>query len=149
METVLRALAIYFILLLVLRFSGRRTLGQMTAFDFVLLLIISEATQQALIGDDFSITAATLVIVTLVLTDIGLAFIKDNFRRISIVLDGQPMVLLEDGKPLRERLDKARVSEEDILQSARKTQGLVSLDQIKYAVLEPDGRISIIPAGSG
>jgi len=148
MDTVLRAVSIYVILLLVLRFSGRRTLGQMTAFDFVLLLVIGEATQQALLGDDFSVTTATIAIVTLVLSDIALAFVKDRFNNLDIVLDGQPLVLVEHGKPLQERLKKARISTEDILQSARKTQGLTSIEEIKYAVLETDGQISIIPAKS-
>jgi uncharacterized membrane protein YcaP (DUF421 family) len=147
METVFRAFAIYVVLLVILRLSGRRTMGQMTAFDFVLLLVIGQATQQALIGDDFSITTAAILIVTLVTTDIGLAYVKEYLPKIEIVLDGQPLILLQDGKPLQDRLQKARVSEADILHSARFSQGLVSLDQIRYAILETDGKISIIPAG--
>lgn len=148
METVIRALSVFLILLIILRLSGRRTFGQMTPFDFVLLLVISEATQEALIGDDYSITTAAIVIMTMVTADILLSYAKDRSRVIDIALDGQPMVLLENGKPLRQWMEKARIDEKDILQSARATQGLIALDQIKYAILETDGKISIIPAAT-
>ena len=145
MDAVLRAAAVYIFLLLVFRISGRRTLAQMTPFDFVLLLVIGEATQQALLGDDFSVTKAFLVIASLVVIDIALSLVKEHVPVLSKALDGVPMVLVEDGRPLRERLKKARVDEYDIMEAARQSQGLERMDQIKYAVLEIGGGISIIP----
>jgi uncharacterized membrane protein YcaP (DUF421 family) len=145
MEAIIRALAIYLFLLLIMRISGRRTLAQMTNFDMILVLIISEATQQALLGEDFSIINSFLVIITLVGTDIILSLLKLKFPSLSKVIDGVPTVLLKDGKPIEERLKKARVDEDEILESARINQGIGTMDEIKYAVLEIDGDISIIP----
>lgn len=145
MDSVLRGVAIYTFLLLIFRIAGRRTLGQMTNFDFVLLLIISEATQQAMLGNDFSLTNAFLVILTLVSLDIGLSLWKQRSPQLDKLLGGVPLVIVEDGKPLKDRMHKARVDESDILAAARTSQGLERMDQIKYAVLEPSGGISIIP----
>lgn len=145
MDTILRAVAVYAFLLVLFRLSGRRTLSEITTFDFVLLLIIGEATQQALLGDDVSVTTAFVVITALLITDIGLSLLKEQVPFFSKVLDGVPMIIVEHGKPLRERMKRARVDESDVLESARQSQGLERLDQIKYAVLEINGSISIIP----
>lgn len=145
MDAVLRAASIYFFLLLVFRLAGKRTLVEATPFDLVLLLIVSEATQQAMIGDDFSLTNAFIVIATLGALDILLSEIKQRFPRAERVLDGVPLVIVEAGVPLRERMQKARIDDEDVLAAARKSAGLERMDQIKYAVLERDGGISIVP----
>lgn len=145
MDSVLRAVALYAFLLLVFRVSGRRTLAQATTFDFVLLLIIGEATQQGLLEEDFSMTNAFLVIVTLMLLDIGLQFLEQRVPWLSRFIGGLPVVLVQNGKPFQDRLRKARVAEEDVLSRARSSQGLERMDQVKYAVLETDGSVSIIP----
>jgi uncharacterized membrane protein YcaP (DUF421 family) len=145
METVLRAAAVYVVLLIIFRIAGRRTLAQMTTFDFVLLLIISEATQNALVGDDFSVTTATLAILTLVGLDIGSSLLKREIPVFGKIIDGVPTVLIENGRILSDRLRRARLSEDDVLEAARTSQGLERLDQIKYAVLEVNGGITIIP----
>jgi uncharacterized membrane protein YcaP (DUF421 family) len=145
MDTVFRALGIYFGLLLILRASGKRSLAQITVFDFVLLLILGEATQQALIGDDFSMTTGLLLIVSLVGTDMTLSYLKEKFPPIDRWVDGLPLVIVEDGKPLSDRMTQSRVDEGDVLAAARERQGLERMEQIKYAVLERSGGISIIP----
>jgi uncharacterized membrane protein YcaP (DUF421 family) len=145
MDAILRGAFIYFILLVVIRLSGRRTLGEMTTFDFVLLLIVAETTQQALLGDDFSVTNAFLLIITLVGIDILMSLLKNRFATVERAVDGIPMVIVENGRPLQERLRKSRLDEHDVLSAARRLQGLERMDQIKYAVLEADGAISIIP----
>jgi uncharacterized membrane protein YcaP (DUF421 family) len=145
MESVLRAVAIYLFLLLIMRISGKRSFSEITTFDFVLLLVIGEATQQALLGEDFSLTNAFAVIVTLVVIDIGLSLWKQRSPRLALALESQPLVLVADGKLLEERMNEVRVDADDILAAARMTQGLERLDQIKYAVLERNGGISIIP----
>lgn len=144
MDAVLRAAAIYIVLMVLFRISGRRALGEMTSFDFVLLLIIGEATQQALLGDDFSITNAVLVIATLLSIDIGFSLLKRRSKRIGKLIDGGPTVIVEDGVYLRHRMHEARVEEDDIMQAARSGQGLESVDQIKFAIIERNGKISII-----
>lgn len=145
MDSVLRSAAIYIVVLFVFRVAGRRTLSELTTFDFVLLLVIGEATQQALLGDDFSITNAFIVIVSLVGMDITMTYIKRRSARIAKLIDGESMIIVEYGKVLDLRIQKSRIDQDDILQAARTTQGLERLDQIKFAILEKDGKISIIP----
>ena len=145
MDSVIRGLAVYFFLLVIFKVSGKRTLQEVTAFDFVLLLIIAETTQQALLGDDFSLTNAFVLITTLVFTDICLSLVKQRSKGIEKLLDGTPTILVDNGSLLRDRMDKARVDESDIMEAARKLQGLESLEQVKNAILEKDGTISVIP----
>lgn len=145
MDAVLRATAVYVFLMIVFRIAGRRTLMEMTTFDFILLLILSEATQNAMIGNDYSVTNGFLVILTLVGLDIALSSMKYRSPIVQKWLDGLPMILVENGHPLKHLMNKARVDEDDIMASARKSQGIERMDQIKYAVLESSGGISIIP----
>jgi uncharacterized membrane protein YcaP (DUF421 family) len=144
MDAVLRGLAVYVFLLVVFRVSGKRSLGQTTTFDFVLLLIIAETTQQALLGEDKSITGAFLLVVTLVGFDILLSVAKRRWPRLDAALEGAPMLIVRDGRPIEERLRKERIDEEDILAAARAVHGLERMDQIKHAILEVNGGISII-----
>ncbi|MGW7356247.1 DUF421 domain-containing protein [Streptomyces sp. NPDC054802] len=145
METVLRALIVYVVVLLLLRTAGKRTLADVTTFDLVLLLIISEATQQALLGDDFSLTTAALVIATLIGLDRLADYLSYRWSFFSKITSSRPMVIMDNGKILPDRMTKAQLQESDILEAARESHGLGRLDQIKYAVLETSGGISIIP----
>ncbi|WP_018478210.1 DUF421 domain-containing protein [Pontibacter roseus] len=145
METVIRGLVLYLFLMILFRISGKRTLSETTVFDFVLLLIVAETAEQALLSDDHSMTNSLILIVTLIITDISLSLVKQRFKQFGKVVDGVPIILLDDGKLLHDRLQRVRVDENDILESAREMQGLQRLDQIKYAILEKDGRITIIP----
>ena len=145
MDAVLRGAAIYLFLLVLFRVAGRRTFAEMTSFDFVLLLVIGEATQQALLGDDFSVTNAFIVIVTLIGIDILFSMLKNHLPWLDKVVEGQPMIVVEHGKPFLQRLKRARISVDDVLGAARELRGLEHIGQIKFAVLEPNGNISIIP----
>ena len=145
MDSVFRAAAVYIFLLLVFRLAGNRSVAQITAFDFILLLIISEAIQQALITDDYSVTNAFLVVTTLVGLDIMLSLWKQRSERFEKFLDGVPLALIEHGKVFKDRMSMERVDENDILAAAREKQGLERLDQIKHAVVEASGGITIIP----
>ncbi len=145
MDAVFRAVFIYVFLLVIFRIAGERTLASLTTFDFVLLLIIAEATQQGLIGDDFSVIKAVLLISTLVALDIGLSLLKERWSGLDKALEGVPLVIVEDGRVLEDRMRRARVDVDDVLQAARERQGLESMEQIKYAVLERTGEISIVP----
>ncbi|HEX5410401.1 MAG TPA: YetF domain-containing protein [Terriglobia bacterium] len=145
MDTVLRAVGIYFVLLLVFRIAGNRSLAQITMFDFVLLLIISESSQQGITANDYSFTNAVVLISTLVLVDVLLSLWKQRSEKMERLLDGMPLILVRHGEVLQVRLDKVRVDQKDILEAARELQGIERLDQIKYAVLERGGEITIIP----
>jgi uncharacterized membrane protein YcaP (DUF421 family) len=145
MDSVIRAFAIYAFLLLLFRIAGNRTLAETTTFDLVLLLIISEATQQAMVDDDHSFTNAVLLVTTLVSLNIGLSLLKHRFPAFDKWLDGLPVVLVENGRLLTDRMAKERVDEEDVLEAAHDKQGLERTDQIKYAILQRGGDISIVP----
>ena len=143
MESVVRALVVYAVLMVLFRITGRRSLGQITTFDFILLLIISEAIQNGLVGESYSITNAFVLVTTLVLVDVLLSLVKQRFPRFEKYLDGTPLVIVERGRLLQDRMRKARVDEGDLLNAARR-EGLERLAQIKHAVLERNGDISII-----
>lgn len=147
MDAVLRAVAVYGFLLFVFRVFGKRSLAQITMFDFVMLLIIAETTQQALLGEDYSLTNCFLLVATLIVLDTTLALAKQRWPWFDRVAEGRPLVILENGRPLHDRMKRARVDVDDILSSARELQGLQRLDQIRYAVLEKNGTITIVPAG--
>ncbi len=145
MDIVIRAAILYISLFILFRISGRRTLSEITPFDFVLLLIIGEATSQGIMDDDFSLTNAIVLILSLLVIDIILSELKEHIPYFRKITDGVPMVVVQDGKFLEERIRKARINKEDILESARRTQGLAAIEQIQYAVLETNGSISVIP----
>jgi uncharacterized membrane protein YcaP (DUF421 family) len=146
MDAIIRALVVYVVLLLLFRLSGKRSVAQMTTFDFVLLLIISETVQQALTWRDQSMLGAFMLVVTLMVTDIGISLWKRKSRALDKIVESVPLVLVDHGKPILECMQKARVDEDDVLTAARELRGLERMDQIKYAVLERSGGISIIPA---
>ena len=145
MDIIIRACFVYFLLLLIFRIAGKRTLGEITTFDFVLTLIISEAVQEALVDSDHSMTNAFLLVVTLVGLNILMSLIKQRSRRIERLLEGVPVTILEKDKLHRDRMDQERVDEADILAAARELQGVARLDQIRYAVVEKGGKITIVP----
>ncbi len=145
MDEVLRAVGIYATLLVIFRITGKRTLAETTPFDLVLLLIFSEALQNALIDDDNSVTAAITVILTLVVVNIAMSELREHSSRAERVLEGVPIVIMEDGKLLVDRMEHTRVDVGDILAAARQTQGIEHLEDVRLAVLERSGAISIVP----
>ena len=145
MEQILRTIAIYGFLMVVFRISGKRTLKDITVFDFILLLVLSEGVQQALTSDDYSTLNAWVIIGTFISLDIGISLLKRRFPWLDRVMDGEPLIIVSDGVALEKRMAKERVGLDEVLEAARQN-GLESLSQIKYAVLERNGSISIIPA---
>ena len=121
MDAVARAAAIYLALLIIFRIAGRRALSDITTLDFLLLLIIA-----------------------LVTMDLMFSLLKGRSPWVARHLEGEPMIVVEQGKPLTRRMAKARISEDDILEAARISQGLERIDQIKFAILERNGQISVI-----
>ncbi|SCZ23175.1 MULTISPECIES: DUF421 domain-containing protein [unclassified Pseudomonas] len=144
MDSVLRAAVMYAALMVLFKIAGRRSLAEITTFDFVLLMIIGEATQQALLGDDFSMTNALMVIVTLIAIDVGFSLLKLRSQWVSHLIDGGPTIIVEDGRILHGRMRHARLVEADIMEAARSSQGIEALEQIKFAIIERNGKISVI-----
>jgi uncharacterized membrane protein YcaP (DUF421 family) len=145
MDSILRGVAVYLFLLVIFRITGKRSLSEITTFDFVLLLIIGEVVQEALVGNDQSFINAVLLIIAIVGLDIAISVWKQHSPAVSKLIDSVPLILIEDGKVHKDRMDKCRVDEEDILSKARELQGLERLDQIKYAILERSGGITVVP----
>lgn len=145
MNPVIRGASIYVFLLIIFRLMGKRTLSEITTFDFVLLLVIGEVTQQALLGNDFSITGSFILITTLIVVDLLFSMIKERFHLMARITEGMPLIIVEYGKPLVKRMNKCKIDEQDVMEAARINLGLERMDQIKYAILEKSGSISIIP----
>lgn len=145
MQSVFRGLAVFLMLMVIFRLAGKRTLHQTTTFDLVLLLIISETVQQAMIDNDNSFTNAFVLVSTLIGLNVLFSVVKQRSVFFQRVTEGTPVVLMENGQPQRESLKKERVDNDDILHAARLCHGLERMEDVKHAVLERDGAISIVP----
>ncbi len=147
MDAVLHGMAIYIVLLLLFRLAGKRALADASISDLLLLLILGESLQQALVGrENYSVAVAAVAIVVL----LGLIRFSDYLaartrREEKPDRDGAPIVLVQDGEPLADQMTKARVTEQQILSQARRSLGLERMEQIQYAVLDMTGNISILP----
>src|SRR6185312_14510004 len=146
MDSIIKATIVFFALWAIIRVSGRRTLGEMSAFDLVLFMIIGGSTQRAITGQDYSLTNALLLVATFIVIDIALSLVELKSPFMRRVFNGMPMILVENGTVMAARLRRARITEENILESARKLHGLERIDQIKFAILEATGVITIVPA---
>lgn len=149
MDAVLRGLAIYVVLLLLFRLVGKRALSQVTTFDFVILLIVGEATQQALLGEDFSVTHAALVIATLLLLERLSDYLSWRWGWFRRATESVPVVLVEHGRVLAGALAQHHLSPDDVMRAGREAHGLERMDQVKWAVLETSGGISVVPKATG
>jgi uncharacterized membrane protein YcaP (DUF421 family) len=145
MDTVLRTIAVYLFILVVFRICGKRSLSQITTFDFILLLIVGEATQQALLGNDFSIVNAWVVIASLVTLEFLFSKLQERWPAFDRALESLPVVIVENGRVLQDRTKQEGVTLSEILEAGREKHGLERLDQFKYAILERHGGISVIP----
>ena len=143
--TVGRAVAVYGFLLAVFRVSGRRTLAQVTTFDLILVLILGDATQEALIGKEATFATAIVAIATLVLVDVALARAKRRWPAVDVLVDGLPLPLVVHGQRQQAAMDSEGVTIDDVLTAARQGQGLARLQEVRFAVLEQNGRISVVP----
>lgn len=144
MDSIIRAFVIYIVMLVLFRIVGSRTLSQATTFDLVLLLFISEAIQPALIDNDGSLTNSILLVVTLLGMNVAMSLLKQRSPGFERLIDGTPTILVENGRTHAVRLKQERVDETDILEAARCAHGIERLEQIKYAVLEKSGQISVV-----
>lgn len=149
MESVVRAAVFYLILMVLFRLTGKRALSEVTTFDLVLLLIISEATQEALTDNDRSFTNSVLLVATLLAMNVVMSLIKQRSPGVQRTLESLPLIILRDGKPIHDRMNAERVDEGDILAAARQQEGLERLDQLKLAILERNGQITVVPKPSG
>ncbi len=143
MYTIIHAIIGYFFLLLTVRILSRRPGAQMTPFEFVLVFLIGGVIILSTVGDDHSETNAVCAVITVGLIHRLLSFLKQRFPYIGRIVDGTPLLLLKDGKWQTETMGKMRVQDTDVMAAAR-GKGVKTLKEIKYAVLERIGSISII-----
>jgi len=143
-DLVARAVVIFFVILVVTRAVGRRELGSMEPFDLILLVVIGDLVQQGVTQSDYSMTGAVMVIGTIALLTVATSYLSFRFRRLRPFLEGEPLVLVEDGRPIERNLRRERITIAELQAAAREEQ-LASLDKVHLAVLETNGRISFIP----
>jgi uncharacterized membrane protein YcaP (DUF421 family) len=143
MDLVLRTTFVFFLILVVTRAVGRRELGQMEPFDFILLVVIGDLVQQGVTQSDQSLTGATIVIATMCLLTVGTAYMSFRFRRLRPLLEGDPIVLIAGGQIQERALRRQRITDDELAAEAR-LQQIGSLREVRFAILESSGKISFI-----
>jgi uncharacterized membrane protein YcaP (DUF421 family) len=144
MDLVIRATVIFFAVLLITKVVGRRELSSLEPFDVILLVVIGDLVQQGVTQSDYSVTGALIVIATIAVLTALMAFLNFRFRPLRRVLEGQPIVLVEDGRPVERNLRRERLTIEE-LESEGRQQQVSSIADMRWAVLETSGQISVIP----
>jgi uncharacterized membrane protein YcaP (DUF421 family) len=143
MEVIIRAAAGYVLLLGMVRLIGRRTASQLAPFDLVVLFIFGGITITAIIGEDHSMVASITALATIGLLHVGVSWVKAHSAFFGRLVDGTPVVIYEDGHWHEDRMRGLRVLESDVMAAARQ-RGLMRLEQVRYAIAERDGKVSII-----
>jgi len=143
MDLVLRAFAIYVAILVFTRLLGRRELSTLQPFDLILLVVIGDLVQQGVTQNDLSVTGALVVIATIGLAQVATSYLSFRSRRMRSLLEGEPVVLVDNGRVIERNLRRERLTMDDLTEGARKSE-IESLDDVKWAVLETTGEISFI-----
>jgi uncharacterized membrane protein YcaP (DUF421 family) len=146
MDLVLRTVFVFILILLVTRAVGRRELSSMEPFDLILLVVIGDLVQQGVTQSDYSLTGATIVIATLAVLTVATAYASFRIRALRPVLEGSPIVLVADGEILDRNLRRQRVTREELRAEARQ-QGIGSVADVRFAILETNGKISFLREG--
>ena len=144
MDLVIRAAVIFCFIFLVTRIAGRRQLGELEPFDFILLVVLGDLVQQGITQSDESVTGTLIVISTITILSVGVGWLSLRFPRLRPITEGEPIILIHDGDLVESNLRRERLTRTDLEEEARKQQ-FSSLAQIRWAILEDDGSISIIP----
>jgi uncharacterized membrane protein YcaP (DUF421 family) len=147
MDLVLRATFAFVLVFLMTRLIGRRELGKFQAFDLILFIVIGDLVQQGITQSDYSVTGLALVVSTICLLTVFVSYVSFRFPRVRPLLEGEPVVVVEDGKLIPENLKRTRLTLEDIEEEAR-LQQIDSLTKVRWAVFENGGSISFIPRES-
>ena len=143
MDIALRAFVLFWFIVLVTRVTGRRELSSLGPFDLVLLIVLGDAIQQGLTQDDYSVTGAVIVISTIGTLAVMTSYLNFRVPLVRRVLDGRPIVLLQDGKVIERNMRRERITVDELAEEARGQQ-ISSLDDVQWAVFEPSGKISFI-----
>ena len=143
MDIVLRGIFVFVFLFVLMRIIGKRELSSLEPFDLILLIVLGDAVQQGLTQDDYSLTGAMLAIGTIAAMQVFVSYANFRFPRLRPLLDGEPVVVVQDGKPIDRNLRRERLTLDDLAEQAR-LQNIGSLDDVAWAVLETSGQISFV-----
>ena len=143
MDIVLRAVIIFAFLLFLTRIVGRRELSSLEPFDLILLIVIGDLVQQGVTQSDHSVTGAVLAAGTFAVLTVVVSYLSFRFTRVRPIIEGEPLVLLQDGKPIERNLRRERITVEELAAAARKN-GISSLERVQWAVLETSGQVSFL-----
>jgi uncharacterized membrane protein YcaP (DUF421 family) len=144
MDLVLRATVVFFFIFLVTRIVGRRQLSDLEPFDLILLVVLGDLVQQGITQSDESVTGTLIVISTIALLSVAVSWVSFRFRSVRVLTEGEPIVLVQDGRPIERNMRRERITIEDIREEARRAQ-VASVADLRWAILENDGNISCIP----
>jgi uncharacterized membrane protein YcaP (DUF421 family) len=143
MDIALRAAVLYFFLVLVTRVVGRRELSTLSPFDLILLIVLGDAIQQGLTQDDYSVTGAVIAVSTIAALQVATSYISFRSKKARVVLEGRPIVIMQDGRVIEKNLRRERMTPEELAEEMR-LQQIASFDDVQWAILEPSGSISFI-----
>ena len=143
MDLVLRSIVIFAFVLVLTRVIGKRELGSLEPFDLILLVVLGDALQQGLTQDDYSLTGAMLVVGTFAVLQVSVSWLNYRFPRLRPVLQGEPIVVVQDGKTIEKNLRRERLTVDEIAEEARRQQ-IAHLSEVRFAILETSGTISFI-----
>ncbi len=143
MDIALRAVALWGFVFVLTRVIGRRELSSLAPFDLILLIVLGDSIQQGLTQDDYSVTGAIIAVGTIAGLQVLFSYVSFRFKPLRPVLDGEPIVIVQDGKPIERNLHRERLAVEEVMEEAR-LQQISDLDDIEWAVLEPSGNISFV-----
>jgi uncharacterized membrane protein YcaP (DUF421 family) len=146
MDIVIRAAVIFAFIYVLMRMLGRRELSSMEPFDLILLVVIGDLVQQGVTQSDYSVTGALLAVSTIALLTVLVSWSSFRFRRLRPILAGEPIVLIENGEVIEANLRRQRLTVEEIESEARLEQ-IKSLGEVRWAILETNGRISFVEKG--
>jgi uncharacterized membrane protein YcaP (DUF421 family) len=148
MDLVIRSAYVFVLILLVTRVVGRRELASLSPFDLILLIVIGDLVQNGVTENDQSITGMTIVILTLAVLTVATTFVAIRVRPLRIALEGEPLLLIVDGRIVERNMRREGLTREDIASEARLAE-IASLDEVRYAVLETNGKISFLRRADG
>ena len=143
MDLAIRAIVLYAFVFFLTRVVGRRELSSLQPFDLILLIVLGDSIQQGLTQDDYSVTGAIIVVGTIAALQVATSYVSFRIPRMRSTLDGLPIVVVEDGKPIQKNLHRERITVDELAQEMRQQQ-IASLDEVQWAVLETSGAISFI-----
>jgi uncharacterized membrane protein YcaP (DUF421 family) len=143
MDIVLRALFAYVFITFLMRVVGRRELSSMSPSDLILLVVLGDLIQNGVTQSDYSMTGVVLATSTIGLCAVGTSFLVFKSKRASKIIEGDPLIIVQDGKPIEKNMKSERINLDDVMEEARGQQ-IENLDQVKWAVLESTGHITFI-----